>query len=60
MSTQLLEIERKYEADVTTAVAWRFTQFVLPDLAWPVPLPKLAAFSARAEALPAFVSTPLE
>ena len=51
---------RPMQADVTTAVAWRFTHFVLPDLAWPHGYPKLAAFSARAEALSAFASTPLD
>ncbi|HEY2658816.1 MAG TPA: glutathione S-transferase [Caulobacteraceae bacterium] len=52
--------ERPMQADVTTAVAWRFTQFTHPQLATPATYPKLAAFSARAEALPEFVSTPLE
>ena len=55
-----LTADRPMQADVTSAVAWRFTRFVLPDLAWPRAYPKLEAFSARAEALPAFVSTPLE
>lgn len=50
---------------MTVAVAWRFTQFMHADC----PLlqridaaryPALAAFSARAEALPEFVSTPLD
>jgi glutathione S-transferase len=53
------------QADVTVAVAWRFTQFVQADL--PVlarfdaaRYPALAAFSARAEALPEFIETPLD
>ncbi|CAB3747311.1 glutathione S-transferase family protein [Paraburkholderia humisilvae] len=46
--------------DITIAVAWRFTQFVLLDEVDPARYPALAAFSARAEALPAFVETPLE
>lgn len=51
---------RPMQADVTVAVAWRFTRFVLPDLVWPRAHPKLEAFSARAEALPEFSSTPLD
>ncbi|WDD93652.1 glutathione S-transferase [Burkholderia sp. FERM BP-3421] len=57
--------ERILQADVTVAVAWRFTQYVaahFPDLARfdPARYPALAAFSARAEALPAFVESPLD
>lgn len=52
--------ERPMAADVAVATAWRFTHFVQPDLAWPRSHPKLAAFSARAEALPEFASTPLD
>jgi glutathione S-transferase len=51
--------DRPMQADVTAAVAWRFTHFAQPDLNWPRPHPKLAALSARAEGLPEFVSTPL-
>ena len=51
---------RMMQDDLTIAVAWRFAQFTTPDaLDWSQ-YPKLAAFSARAEALPAFVSTPLD
>jgi glutathione S-transferase len=53
-----LVAERPLQADVTVAVAWRFAHFALPDLAWPNAYPKLEAFSVRAEALPAFASTP--
>ena len=52
--------DRPMQADVTSAVAWRFTQFVQPGIVSPAAHPKLAAFSARAEALPEFASTPLE
>lgn len=48
------------QADITAAVAWRFTQFVLPGAVDPARYPAVAAFSARAEALPEFVATPLE
>ncbi|WP_179403320.1 glutathione S-transferase family protein [Burkholderia guangdongensis] len=61
----LLGGERPTQADVTVAVAWRFTQFMAAtyaDLARidPARYPALAAHSARAEALPAFVETPLD
>lgn len=47
------------DADVTMAVAWRFTQFMLPGRIDSAAYPRLAAFSARAEALDAFASSPL-
>ncbi|KWK30088.1 glutathione S-transferase [Burkholderia stagnalis] len=55
---------RVMQADVTVAVAWRFTQFVAADFPAltridPARYPALTAHSARAEALPAFVETPL-
>ncbi len=46
--------------DVTLAVAWRFTQFNSPALIDPARYPALAAYSARAEALPEFIATPLD
>lgn len=52
--------DRPLQADVTAAVAWRFTNFMLPDAVAAADHPALAAFSARAEALPAFASSPLE
>lgn len=52
--------ERMMQADVTVAVAWRFTQYMLPGAVDAARHPALAAFSARAEALPAFVAAPLE
>ncbi|CAG9233978.1 Glutathione S-transferase, unnamed subgroup 2 [Paraburkholderia tropica] len=48
------------QADITAAVAWRFTQHILPGTADPARYPALAALSLRAEALPEFVATPLE
>ncbi|HEV3432145.1 MAG TPA: glutathione S-transferase [Paraburkholderia sp.] len=48
------------QADITAAVAWRFTQFVLPGAVDPARYPAVAALSLRAEALPEFVATPLE
>lgn len=48
------------QADVSLAVAWSFTHFMLPELAQSLAerYPALTTFSALAEALPEFVSTP--
>jgi len=48
------------QADISVAVAWRFTQHVVPDVIVPETYPGLAAFSELMEAKPEFVSTPLE
>lgn len=48
------------QADITAAVAWRFTQYILPGVAEAARYPAIAALSARAEALPEFVATPLD
>ena len=48
------------QPDITIAVAWRFTQLYTADVITPEEFPKLAAFSADAEALPEFTSTPVE
>jgi glutathione S-transferase len=48
------------QADITAAVAWRFTQHMLPGEIDAARYPALAALSARAEALPEFVAAPLE
>ena len=52
--------EHLMQPDITVAVAWRFTQFMLPGAVDAVRYPALAAFSERAEALPAFIGAPLE
>jgi glutathione S-transferase len=52
--------DRLMQPDITLAVAWRFTRFMLGDIVDPARYPALAAFSARAETLPEFVATPLE
>lgn len=44
------------QADITVAVAWRFTHFTAPGLLAASDFPHLAALSARAEALPAFIA----
>ena len=46
--------------DICVAVAWRFAQFVMADAVSVTQFPQLAAYSARAEALPKFLSTPLD
>lgn len=48
------------QADITVCVAWRFTQFIIPDVVDGAQYPALEALSAEAEQLPAFISTPLE
>jgi len=48
------------QADVSTAVAWRFLQLKAPELATPESRPALVAFGNKAEALPEFVACPLE
>ena len=48
------------QADITVAVAWRFTQFYIADLIRAERYPVLSAYSARAERLPQFLATPLD
>lgn len=48
------------QADISTAVAWRFGQLVLADRLPPARYPALAALSQRAEPLPAFLAWPAE
>jgi glutathione S-transferase len=52
--------ERLMQPDITVAVAWRFTQFMLPGAVDAKRYPALGAFSERAEALPEFIGAPLE
>jgi glutathione S-transferase len=46
------------QADVTVAIAWRFSREMIPDLVSAQSYPLLAQLSARAEALPAFLAAP--
>jgi len=46
------------QAGVSIAVAWRFTQALIPDVVDAAAHPRLAAHSAQAEALPAFRAAP--
>lgn len=52
--------DRPMQADITVAVAWRFTQSVLADRVSASGHPNLVKLSRRAEALPEFVSFPNE
>jgi glutathione S-transferase len=52
--------ERLMQPDITVAVAWRFTQFMLPGAVDAKRYPALGAFSERAEALPEFIGAPLD
>lgn len=46
------------QAGVSVAVAWEFTQKVLPELVAPANYPALREFSAQAEALAEFMAAP--
>jgi glutathione S-transferase len=48
------------QAALTTAVAWSFTQFVLPEVVEAGRFPRLAAHAAAAEALPVFRAIPCD
>lgn len=54
----LLASSRPLQPDITTAVAWRFTQETLPQFVPADAFPRLSALSRRAEALPAFQALP--
>ena len=45
------------QPQITTAVAWRFTQHTSPGRLAAAEFPRLAALSVRAESLPAFRET---
>ena len=49
--------EELMQPQITTAVAWRFTQHNVPELVRAEDFPKLAALSARAEKLMPFAET---
>ena len=46
------------QAGITTAVAWYFTQKMLPEIVRASDYPSLAAYSVLAESLPAFLAAP--
>jgi glutathione S-transferase len=47
------------QADITTAIIWRFVQHAHPDRTPARNYPGLVSFSARAEKLPQFLACPL-
>ena len=51
--------EHIFEADITAAIAWRFSQLQFPDRVPTGRYPRLAALSLRAEALPEFKACPV-
>lgn len=62
-----LEVQRKpldassdriTQAGITSAVAWQFTQMMLPEIVAASQHPALQAFSAQAEQLPEFMAAP--
>jgi glutathione S-transferase len=50
--------DRALQADISVAVAWRFTQDLLQDIVSPANHPALATFSQRAELRPEFLAYP--
>ena len=46
------------QAGVTSAVAWQFTQMMLPEVVSASAHPELQAFSTQAEQLPEFLAAP--
>ena len=48
------------QPDITIGVAWRFTQFMIPDVMSSDQYPALATFSTEIESFPEFQTTPLE
>jgi glutathione S-transferase len=49
--------EELMQPQITTAVAWRFTQYNVPELVVAGDFPKLSVLSARAEKLAPFIET---
>ena len=60
LGTLPLDAGRLGQAGVTVAVAWRFTQMMVPKIVVAAEYPNLQSFSAFAEQQPAFESTPPE
>lgn len=46
------------QAGISAAVAWSFTQMILPEAVAPAACPTLAGFTGRAEGMPDFLATP--
>jgi hypothetical protein len=60
LGTLPLDAGRLGQAGVTVAVAWRFTQMMVPKIVVAAEYSNLQTFSAFAEQQPAFESTPPE
>ena len=60
LSTEPLTLAPPDQAGVSCAVAWRFTQEMLPELACASSYPLLSQWSREAEQHPAFIATPFE
>lgn len=61
LEKQPLKTDGSLEQDgITLAVAWSFTNLVVPDQVNAVQFPKIAAFTKYAEGLEVFVSTPID
>ncbi|MGH8374746.1 MAG: glutathione S-transferase [Pseudomonas sp.] len=61
LEKQPLKTDGSLEQDgITLAVAWSFTNLVVPDQVSAAQFPKIAAFTKYAEGLEVFVSTPIE
>ena len=60
LEKQSLRMDGRLEQDgITLAVAWSFTQLVVPDQVDVAQFPRISEFTAYAEQLPAFIETPL-
>jgi glutathione S-transferase len=61
LETQPLKTDGSIEQDgITLAVAWSFTNLVVPDQVSAAQFPQIAAFTEYAEGLEVFVSTPID
>jgi glutathione S-transferase len=57
--TDAFDIDALDQAAVTAAVTWSFVRLMVPQIVSPDYFPRLAAWAARAEALPVFQRYPL-
>jgi glutathione S-transferase len=53
-----MNLDRVDQASITTAVAWHFTQMMVPDVMNARDFPALQELSAKAEQLPQFIAAP--
>jgi glutathione S-transferase len=57
--TAAFDVAALDQAAITAAVTWTFIQLMVPQIVAPAHFPRLAAWAARAEALPVFQRYPL-